>query len=174
MTTDTNEQVTDFAEPEAALGCDRRTALSSLIFGGLMVVAGPVMIVDARGLPDDESAMGPAVMPLALGVLLGLTGFWLVLRSLRDLRSATRGRPMRSHATLRVGTLAGVLVAFALLPPVVGYVVGSAGLFVATALLLGAPHGWRLYACGWSLAALAFLLFDRLIGLTLPTGPWGF
>ncbi|MFC4010100.1 tripartite tricarboxylate transporter TctB family protein [Nonomuraea purpurea] len=165
----------DSAEHEPDPGRDRRAALSSLIFGGLMVVAGPVMIVDARGLPD-AGAMGPAAAPLALGVLLGLTGFWLVLRSLRELRStsATRERAMRGRAALKVGALAGVLVAFALLLPVVGYVVGSAVLFVATALLLGAPHGWRLYACGWSLAALAFVTFDRLIGLTLPTGPWGF
>ncbi|MFC5827966.1 tripartite tricarboxylate transporter TctB family protein [Nonomuraea insulae] len=174
MTTDTNEQVSDTAEPEQDPSCDRRTALSSLAFGGLMVVAGPVMIANASGLPADGSAMGPAVTPIALGVLLALTGFWLVLRSLRDLRSATRGRPLRRHAALRVGALAAVLVAFALLLPVVGYVVGSTGLFVATALLLGGPHGWRLYACGWSLAAIAFVLFDRLIGLTLPTGPWGF
>ncbi|GAA2215021.1 hypothetical protein GCM10009850_104880 [Nonomuraea monospora] len=174
MTTGTNEETTASIEPEPDLTCDRRTALSSAIFGGLMVVAGPVMIADARRLPDDGSAMGPAVMPFTLGVLLALTGLWLALRSLRDLRTATRGHPLRSHAALRVGALAAALVAFALLLPVIGYVVGSAALFVVTALLLGAPHGWRLYAGGWSLAALAFLVFDRVIGLTLPTGPWGF
>ncbi|GAA4972050.1 putative tricarboxylic transport membrane protein [Nonomuraea thailandensis] len=174
MTTQTNEPAPAPAEPEPDLSCDRRTAISSAIFGGLMVVAGPVMIVDARRLPGDAGAMGPAVMPLALGVLLALTGFWLMLRSLRDLRTAVRGHPLRSHAALRVGALAAALAAFALLLPVLGYVLGSAALFVVTALLLGAPHGWRLYAGGWTLAALAFLTFDRLIGLTLPAGPWGF
>ncbi|MBB6553683.1 tripartite tricarboxylate transporter TctB family protein [Nonomuraea rubra] len=174
MTTGMNEQATAAAEPEPDLSCDRRTALSSAIFGGLMVVAGPVMIVDARRLPGDGSAMGPAVMPFALGVLLALTGFWLMWRSLRDLRSAVRGHPLRSHAALRVGGLAAALVAFAAVLPFIGYVAASAALFVVTALLLGAPHGWRLYAGGWALAALAFLTFDRLIGLTLPTGPWGF
>jgi putative tricarboxylic transport membrane protein len=29
-------------------------------------------------------------------------------------------------------------------------------------------------AYGWALAATVFLVFDRLIGLTLPAGPWGF
>ncbi|MEV0618465.1 tripartite tricarboxylate transporter TctB family protein [Nonomuraea sp. NPDC050404] len=174
MTTDTNQQVAEPAEPEPDLSCDRRTARSSLIFGALMVVAGIVMIIDARRLPGDGSAMGPAAMPLAVGVLLALTGLWLALRSLRDLRAAVPGQPLREHAALRVAALAAVLVAFALLLPVVGYVLGSAALFVATALLLGGPHGWRLYAVGWSLAAIAFVVFDRLIGLTLPTGPWGF
>ncbi|MCF6473765.1 tripartite tricarboxylate transporter TctB family protein [Nonomuraea sp. MG754425] len=174
MTTDTNEQATAPPEPETDPACDRRTALSSLIFGGLMLVAGPVMVVDARGLPDDGSAMGPAATPFALGVLLGITGLWLLLRSWRELRAATRGTPLRDYAVLRVTALAAALVAFALLLPVIGYVLGSAALFVGTALLLGGPHGWRLYASGWALAAFTFVIFDRVIGLTLPTGPWGF
>lgn len=70
--------------------------------------------------------------------------------------------------------LVAALVGFALLLPLLGYVVTSTGLFVAAALLLGAPRGWPVVAYGWALAAIVFLVFDRLIGLTLPTGPWGF
>ena len=44
---------------------------------------------------------------------------------------------------------------------------------MAAALLLGAPRGWKVVAYGWTLAAVVFLVFDRLIGLTLPRGPVG-
>ena len=78
---------------------------------------------------------------------------------------------MRGRGSL--GLVAALLL-FALLLPLLGYVVSSAALFVAAALLLGAPRGWKVVAYGWTLAAVVFLIFDRLIGLTLPTGPWGF
>ena len=32
----------------------------------------------------------------------------------------------------------------------------------------------RTAAYGWTMAGLVFLVFDRLIGLALPVGPWGF
>jgi putative tricarboxylic transport membrane protein len=57
---------------------------------------------------------------------------------------------------------------------VLGFVVTSTALFVAAAMLLGAPRTWHILAYGWALSAIVFLVFDRLIGLTLPSGPWGF
>lgn len=75
---------------------------------------------------------------------------------------------------VRLAAMVALLVGFALLLPVLGYVVSSAALFTGAALLLGAPSTWRTLAYGWTLAAVVFLVFDRLIGLTLPTGPWGF
>ncbi|MDA3629765.1 tripartite tricarboxylate transporter TctB family protein [Saccharopolyspora sp. WRP15-2] len=158
------------AEPQ-----ERRTALSSTVFGGLMVVAAILVIIDALALPDTgKGAAGPAAVPLALGVLLGVVGLALALRSSAALRTAATDQPLRQHAALRLAALVAALVAFALLLPVLGYVVTSAGLFVAAALLLGAPRGWQIVAHGWSLAAVVFVVFDRIIGLTLPAGPWGF
>ncbi|WP_406690204.1 tripartite tricarboxylate transporter TctB family protein [Saccharopolyspora sp. ID03-671] len=140
-----------------------------------MVVAAILVITDAIALPDTgKGVAGPATVPLVLGSLLGVVGIGLVARSSAELRSAAAGVPLRSRSALRLCALVAALVAFALLLPVLGYVVTSAGLFIAAALLLGAPRGWHVVAHGWSLAALVFLVFDRLIGLTLPTGPWGF
>lgn len=160
---------------ESDQGCERRTALSSAVFGGLMVVAAILVITDATALLDTgKDVAGPATVPLVLGVLLGAVGLGLGVRSSTELGSAVVGEPLRSHAVLRLCALVTALVAFALLLPVLGYVVTSAGLFVAAALLLGTPRRWQVVAHGWSLAALVFIVFDRLIGLTLPAGPWGF
>ena len=166
----TPEEVTT---PEAEAP-DRHTVLATLAFGAFMLVAAVLVIGNALALPDTGAVVGPAAVPLPVGVLLGLLGAVLVVRSRGQLRTAVAGPAWQPRGGLRVLALVGALLLFALLLPFLGYVVSSAALFVAAALLLGAPRGWKVVAYGWALAAVIFLVFDRLIGLTLPTGPWGF
>jgi putative tricarboxylic transport membrane protein len=153
---------------------DRNTVLASGAFGALMLIAAVLVIVDAVGLPDTTAVIGPAAVPLPVGVLLGVVGAALVVQARAGYGSATRGQTYQSRAGLRVLAMVIALIGFAVLLPVLGYVVSAAALFVAAAMLLGAPAFWRTVAYGWTLAAIVFLLFDRLIRLNLPTGPWGF
>lgn len=155
-------------------GVERGTVLASAAFGGLMLVAAVLVIVDAVRLPDTTAVVGPAAVPLPVGVLLGAVGAGLLVDSRIKLRRAVPGPEWQPRAPLRVLALVAALVGFAVLLPLLGYVVTATGLFVAAALLLGAPRGWPVVAYGWALAAVVFLIFDRLIGLTLPAGPWGF
>ena len=138
--------------------------------GAIMVILAVVVLVDAARLRGSDSPVGPAAAPTVLGVLLGLLGFALVIRSRRSWRTPLIEKGRR----WRLAAMVVLLIAFALLLPIMGYVVSAALLFTGAALLLGAPHPGRIAAYGWTLAAVAFLIFDRLIGLTLPTGPWGF
>ena len=154
------------AGPERDLAEDRASGL----LGALMVVAAVVVLVDAARLRDSDDPVGPAAAPTLIGVLLGLVGFALVVRARRAWRTPMTEKRRRWRLTAMVV----LLVAFALLLPIMGYVVSAALLFIGAALLLGAPHPARIVAYGWTVAAVAFLIFDRLIGLTLPTGPWGF
>jgi putative tricarboxylic transport membrane protein len=160
-------------EPQVT-GVDRHTVLASAGFGALMLLAAVLVIVDAVRLPATSAVVGPAAVPLPVGVLLGGVGAALLVDSRVKLRTAQEGRPWQPRAGLRVLGLVAALVGFALLLPLLGYVVTAAALFGAAALLLGAPRDWRVLAWGWALAAVVFLVFDRLIGLTLPSGPWGF
>jgi putative tricarboxylic transport membrane protein len=153
---------------------DRHTVLATAAFGGLLLLAAVLVIVDAARLPETSAVVGPAVVPLPVGVLLGVVGAGLLVDSRVKLRRAEPGRPWQRSAGLRVLGLVAALVGFALLLPLLGYVVTSTALFVAAALLLDAPRDWRVLAWGWALAAVVFLVFDRLIGLTMPAGPWGF
>ncbi|MEU6642821.1 tripartite tricarboxylate transporter TctB family protein [Saccharomonospora sp. NPDC046836] len=153
---------------------DRRTVLASAVFGGLMLVAAVLVVVDAVRLPETSAVVGPAAVPLPIGVLLGAVGAGLLVRARTRLGEAPAGPERPTHGGLRVCGMVATLVAFALLLPVVGYVVSSAALFAVAAILLGAPRATPMIASGWTLAAVIFLVFDRLIGLTLPTGPWGF
>lgn len=153
---------------------DRHTALATALFGGLLLLAGVLVIVDAVRLPDTSAVVGPAAVPLPVGVALGAVGAVLLVDALRKLPRAGAATPWQPKAGLRVLGLVAALIGFALLLPLLGYVVTATALFVAAALLLGAPRDWRVIAWGWALAAVVFLVFDRLIGLTLPAGPWGF
>jgi putative tricarboxylic transport membrane protein len=164
----------DVTEQPPDSGPDRNTVLAAAAFGALMLVAAVLVIVDAVRLPQTSEAVGPAAVPLPLGVLLGIVGAALLVQSRAQLGAASREKTYQSRAGLRLVGMVVTLVAFALLLPVLGYVVSSTGLFVAAAMLLGAPTFWRTIAYGWALAAIVFLVFDRMIGLSLPTGPWGF
>jgi len=154
---------------------DRTTVLASAALGILMIVGAVVVLVDAASLRPSDAAVGPAVAPIAVGVLLGLLGALLALQALRHLRGATgRAQLFSGGRLLRLAGMVGLLVAFAVLLPILGYVVASALLFTGAALLLGAPQPARTAAYGWTLAGVGFLVFDKLIGLALPVGPWGF
>ncbi|WP_028923275.1 tripartite tricarboxylate transporter TctB family protein [Pseudonocardia acaciae] len=151
----------------------KETAPPTALFGLLLLVGGVVVIIDAARLRDSSAAVGPGAVPTVVGVLLGVVGAGLVVQA----RSALRrlgAAPTAAGRWLRVAALVATLLAFAVLLPVLGYVVCSTGLFVAAALLLGAPRRWTVLGYGWALAAIVFLVFDRVIGLSLPTGPWGF
>lgn len=153
---------------------DRSTVLAAAAFGAIMLVGAVLVIVDALRLPETSGAVGPAAVPLPVGVLLGVVGSALLVQSRTQYATASQETTFQPRAGLRLLAMIVALVAFAVLLPVLGYVLSAAALFIAAAMLLGAPAFWRTVAYGWALAAILFLLFDRLIGLSLPTGPWGF
>lgn len=182
---------------------ERNTQRATALFALLLLVGAVVMIADGLRQPAGGTGLGPGAAPVAIGALLGLVGAGLLVQARAALRPGMRGEAApdeapdpgsgaemsristqsqdASHISTqskagwwRVGALVAALLAFAVLLPVVGYVVSSAGLFAAAALLLGAPRSWNVLAYGWTVAAIAFLVFDRLIGLSLPVGPWGF
>ena len=74
----------------------------------------------------------------------------------------------------RLGILLLALLVFAAVNPFLGYVVSATLLFGLTAISLGAPHRPKAFAYGFIVASIVFLLFDVLIGITLPAGVWGF
>jgi putative tricarboxylic transport membrane protein len=148
---------------------DRTTLLATVALGGVMVVAAIVVLVDAAGLRPSTAAMGPAVAPTIVGAALGAVGLVLAARAWWELRRTTprNDLPLRARF-VRLAAMVALLIAFAVLLPLLGYVVTSALLFTGAALLLGAPNPIRTLACGWTLAGLVFLVFDGLIGLALP------
>ncbi|WAC66845.1 tripartite tricarboxylate transporter TctB family protein [Agrococcus sp. SL85] len=167
--------------PPEAVGAGAYPAVlsgaTSALVGVIMAVAAVLVLVDAAQLPATSDPLGPAAFPVAIGVLLGIAGlglaigyhrYALVLLRVRRSGLRRRGRGVRALAVV------AALLVFAAILPLAGFFLSAVLLYVGVALLLGAPRGWHLPIAGVLVAGAIVLLFDRLIGLTLPAGPWGF
>jgi len=150
---------------------------STTLVGAIMVVAAILVLVDASRLPTTSDPLGPAAFPYGIGALLGVIGLGLAIANHRYalvwLR-VRRGGVVRRHHGQRTALMLGALLMFAVLLPFLGFFVPAVALYAVVAALLDAPRGWHLLITGVLLAGVIVLLFDRVIGLTLPAGPWGF
>ncbi|MEU6137654.1 tripartite tricarboxylate transporter TctB family protein [Nocardioides sp. NPDC047086] len=165
----------DAPDPDQRLGMDqRRTALATLILGGLMVAFGVVVLIQAILLDNDAHVVGPATMPWVVAVLLLVIGGALGLSARPDLRAWRQAPQTSPQDWRRAAVLLAVLLVFAVVVTHLGYVVSATLLFGTVAVVLGAPARFRAYVYGWSVSVVVFLAFDVLIGIALPAGPWGF
>jgi len=150
----------------------RRTALATVILGGVLVVMGVVVLVQASRLGDSRQVVDAGTLPWVVGALLVLVGVAMALRARRELGAAPPTPDSQDWARLAV--MLATLVVFAVIIGLLGYVVSATLLFGVTAIVLGSPYRLRSFAYGFCVAALVFLAFDVGIGISLPAGPWGF
>ncbi len=137
------------------------------IAAGLIVIAG-VIGWDLSGLElASNYGIGPKAMPAVVAIGLALLG-------LGNLITAIRGElPERESADpcaflLILGGLAALiaLVAFG-----GGFILATAILFAATSAAFGRKAFLADLAIGFMLALAIFLIFDKLLTLSLPAGP---
>ena len=119
-----------------------------------------------------EDGPGPGFFPLAYGVLMiGLSGLLVIRASLRPSPyggSADIGGHLRALLTWAVFTGAAFAMQW------IGFVAGFA---ILSAFVVGFvfDRSWpRAAAVGLACAAGFWLVFDLLMGVGLPVGPWGF
>ncbi|HEU5157197.1 MAG TPA: tripartite tricarboxylate transporter TctB family protein [Streptosporangiaceae bacterium] len=172
------------ADPAPAAADATRPGLPAALLGGVAVVLGVVVLLDAARIraPAGQSFIGPAAFPVGVGVLLMITGGAAAAWSLRALRGVRGVRGVRGTRVERasprplgrVAALLGLLIGYAIVLPRLSYVLSTALLFSGAALLFGSGHRTRTLAIGVALAAAAFFAFAHGIGVGLPAGPWGF
>lgn len=153
------------------------TEVSTCIVGLVMVVLGIAVFVNARGLRAVNEPLGPGFFPIVVAVGLVLVGAWLVVSARGYLVTAFRSVGDWTLDVRRIGGIAVVLVTIvlaAVLLPIVGFWLVATIIYTISAVILQAPLSWRVPAIGAILAGLIVLVFDRLIELSLPAGPWGF
>jgi putative tricarboxylic transport membrane protein len=131
-------------------------------------------VLSQLGVGTTPSSTGPfseGVYPwLVLGALVA-SGLWAARASAGQspVAEATAGpATWRPLAWIVAGLVANLLTAERL-----GFVVSSALLYWTTARAFDRSHPWRDAACGLAVAILAYVLFDRLLGVPLPAGVWG-
>ena len=138
--------------------------------GAGVIVAATLAVVVAGRFPSAGGAVpGPAVFPIGMAVLWGLSGVALVVSGARGKGTAAPA----SRAGGRPWALMALALAYAVVMPWLGFISSSA-LFVGLALrTLGYGHGWRAAAIGLAAGFLVYLIFGVVMNVPLPEGLLG-
>jgi putative tricarboxylic transport membrane protein len=115
-------------------------------------------------------SVGPAGFPDALATALALCGTLLILRTVK--RSAQPAAPIDWPAHACAAGLAGILLAYVVVTPLVGYPVALALLIGAVATLGGARGPVSLVVTAAAGSLLFWLAFAKLLGVAMPLGLW--
>lgn len=143
--------------------------MSDRIFGGV-AVAFSLLMAWATTLIEEsfiQDPLGPKAFPLVIAGVMGISGLVMIIRP-----DANPHWPGLKKLLELVATV-GVMIGYALLLPVTG--------FVATTAVASAFLSWRLGAnarqsvIGGVLTSVGiYLVFQFVLGLNLAKGPWGF
>jgi putative tricarboxylic transport membrane protein len=140
--------------------------MSDRVLGAVCVVASAVMAWAAQDYAAAISyePVGPRAFPLLLACGLGLSGLWLVLKPGAG-AEAFRGVPWKPTALC-----AGAVLAYALLFQWMGFSLATAVMSVPVGMAFGGSWKQALIG-GAALGVVLYLMFDKLLDVTLPAGP---
>ena len=141
---------------------------SDRILGAAAIAVAGIMLVFGYGLeaPFAYEPVGPRAFPLIAAAIIAVCGVILVLKP--DAADETQP-PMPGRAIV---VLSGSLLAYALLFQPIGFVLATTTLMMPIAVIFGA-RWWQGLVTGAVLAVSSFLLFDRVLDVVLPVGPFG-
>jgi putative tricarboxylic transport membrane protein len=143
-----------------------------LLLGIVAMALAATYLLAAGTIPESllSDAVGAAGVPKLAGWAMGIAGALLCLRSIR--RGSVHGAtpPIRWRRHLLALGLFGLLVAYVILAPVVGYPLSIALLTGVVAWYAGARFGWRLCAIAIASGAMFWVLFAQVFGVPMPRG----
>ena len=159
----------------------RRIDRADLALGILALIGSAGYLYETEQIPASllEDAVGARGVPLAFGWTMAAVGAILCLRALlrrraedappspADLDSATALRP---HVQA-LGLLA-ILAAYVVIVPFAGYIPSTALLIGAVAWFAGAASNRHLVIVAIVGAVALWLMFDPMLGISLPVGSW--
>lgn len=156
------------AEPRSVRAGHRTDAAGFVAGVGLLALAG-IVLRDAFALSGQVVyGLGPAAAPKIVGVGLVVLGLLLIASSFR-----VGARTQRD--ALDVTAVAALLAGLGALILVIGlgggFIVATALLFTATAFAFGRRAPAADLAIGLGLGVAIYLLFTKLLTLSLPSGP---
>ena len=146
----------------------RRVDPAGLVVAAILAALAGVLVLDASRLPATSMyGMGPEAMPVVIAVGLGL----LAIGNLID---ALRGNlPPRESADPKpvLLILGGLAALIAIIGLGGGFILATAVLFVATSAAFGRRAVLTDAMIALVMSTLIYLAFDRLLTLSLPSGP---
>lgn len=143
--------------------------MSDRIFGVVCILLAVFFIWQATQIETGfiVDPLGPSAFPIIIGIVLGLSGLYPILRPDPEPDWPAAGR------LLEIVFVAAVMIAYAMALPEAGFVLSTA---VAAGLL-----AWRLTApphkaaiAGVVISVGIYAVFHLVLGLSLARGPWGF
>lgn len=143
--------------------------MSDRIFGGVGLALAVFFIWQATLIEESfiSDVVGPKLFPIIIGVVLALASLFFILKPDADPTWPAAGRLME------IGAAVAVMVIYAELLPVVGFLIATA---VASAYLT-----WRLgtqplqsLLVGVLISGGIYVVFRVILGLSLAKGPFGF
>ena len=140
---------------------------AGLAIAALLFAIAAVIFWDARALPSPVYGVGPRAMPI-------LVACGLVLLAIGNAVLALRGDfPAREDYDPKVILLilGGLVALIAIIGLDGGFIPATAVLFVATASAFGRRAILTDLAIGLVLAVVVYLMFAKLLSLSLPMGP---
>lgn len=141
---------------------DRIFGFFGLLFAGLMVWA--TGRIEESFIQDP---LGPKAFPMVIAALVTLSSVVMLLKP--DRNPAWPG----IKKWLEMGITLGVLVAYAIVLPEIGFVLSSAALATFMIQRLGGTL-LQSIAGGAVMSVGTFVLFSYALNLSLARGPWGF
>ena len=146
----------------------RKPDTAGMVIAGVLLLIALVIFWDASAMQLATTyGMGPQAMPYVIAtgmVLLAAGNFWLAWRGDFPARESFDPKAI----VLILGGLAALIAIIGLGG---GFIPATAILFAATATAFGRRAIHIDLAIGLVLAVVVFLLFDKLLTLSLPAGP---
>lgn len=138
------------------------------ILGAAAIAVAAILIAYGYGLeaPFAYEPVGPRAFPLIAAAVIAVCGAILVLKPGAADDAQT---PMPGRAII---ALSGSLLAYSLLFQPLGFVISTTVFMVPIAMIFGAKW-WQGALTGGLLAVSSFLLFDSVLDVVLPVGPFG-
>ena len=146
----------------------RRVDPAGLVIALMLAAVAAVLVWDANQLQSNTTyGMGPQVMPVVIAVGLGILAIGNLIEALRG------NLPPRESADPKAVLL--ILAGLALLIAIIGlgggFILATTALFVTTSTAFGRRAILADLAIALVMTTLIYLAFDRLLTLSLPTGP---
>jgi len=148
---------------------ERRPDGAAFAIAAFLAGFGALLVWDSARIANTAgyAGIGPADFPRLIGIcLLGLA-VWTVIAGLRS-----TGEEKVDHRPLPVLLILLGLGLQLLLVRSLGFSVGSGLLFACTAAAFGYRKWWIMLPAGVGLAFFVYVVFDRLLQLNLPHGPF--
>lgn len=145
----------------------RKVDPAGLIVAALLALTAAVIAWDASRLELGQTyGLGPKAMPYVIAVGLILLAIGNLVMGLRGAMPAREG----SDPKAIVQILGGLAILIAIIGVGGGFIVATTILFAMTALAFGRRAFLTDLAIGFVLAFAIFLIFDKVLTLSLPAG----